>query len=135
VLREQGEWNVPAIVLGVRVDRAGACTSRPKPPTPAPPASAASTTTRCTTCSGLKDNSWQSLYHFSMGVPVEDTRLTMQPVVRLGMNHEGHEDHEITVLKQMLRGPSCSSWFKEEPVVTPKSASDLLRASGSIFQD
>jgi len=28
---------------------------------------------------GLSDERWQSLYHFSMGVPVEDTRLTTDP--------------------------------------------------------
>jgi hypothetical protein len=27
----------------------------------------------------LADDRWQSLYHFSMGVPVEDTRLTTEP--------------------------------------------------------
>ena len=27
----------------------------------------------------LSDERWQSLYHFSMGVPVEDTRLTTEP--------------------------------------------------------
>jgi hypothetical protein len=28
---------------------------------------------------GLTGQTWQSLYHFSMGVPVEDTRLTTEP--------------------------------------------------------
>jgi len=28
---------------------------------------------------GLTGDTWQSLYHFSMGVPVEDTRLTTEP--------------------------------------------------------
>ncbi|MBI2827771.1 MAG: SagB/ThcOx family dehydrogenase [Acidobacteria bacterium] len=28
---------------------------------------------------GLTGHAWQSLYHFSMGVPVEDTRLTSEP--------------------------------------------------------
>jgi SagB-type dehydrogenase family enzyme len=28
---------------------------------------------------GLQGRAWQSLYHFSMGVPVEDTRLTSEP--------------------------------------------------------
>jgi hypothetical protein len=28
---------------------------------------------------GLSGREWQSLYHFSMGVPVEDTRLTSEP--------------------------------------------------------
>jgi hypothetical protein len=28
---------------------------------------------------GLSGNAWQSLYHFSMGMPVEDTRLTTEP--------------------------------------------------------
>jgi len=28
---------------------------------------------------GLSGDTWQSLYHFSMGVPVEDTRLTTEP--------------------------------------------------------
>jgi hypothetical protein len=28
---------------------------------------------------GLSGRDWQSLYHFSMGVPVEDTRLTTEP--------------------------------------------------------
>jgi SagB-type dehydrogenase family enzyme len=28
---------------------------------------------------GLSDDRWQSLYHFSMGVPVEDSRLTIEP--------------------------------------------------------
>jgi hypothetical protein len=28
---------------------------------------------------GLAGPKWQSLYHFSMGVPVEDTRLTTEP--------------------------------------------------------
>jgi hypothetical protein len=28
---------------------------------------------------GLTGHGWQSLYHFSMGVPVEDTRLTSEP--------------------------------------------------------
>lgn len=28
---------------------------------------------------GISGNHWQSLYHFSMGVPVEDTRLTTEP--------------------------------------------------------
>jgi hypothetical protein len=27
----------------------------------------------------LSGEQWQSLYHFSMGVPVEDTRLTTEP--------------------------------------------------------
>ena len=28
---------------------------------------------------GLRDDAWQSLYHFSMGVPVDDGRLTTRP--------------------------------------------------------
>ena len=28
---------------------------------------------------GLSGNEWQSLYHFSMGIPVEDSRLTTEP--------------------------------------------------------
>ena len=28
---------------------------------------------------GLKDNTWQSLYHFTIGRPVEDPRLTTLP--------------------------------------------------------
>ena len=28
---------------------------------------------------GLSGSAWQSLYHFSMGMPVEDTRLTSEP--------------------------------------------------------
>jgi nitroreductase len=28
---------------------------------------------------GLTGHGWQSLYHFSMGMPVEDTRLTSEP--------------------------------------------------------
>ena len=28
---------------------------------------------------GLSGHEWQSLYHFSMGVPIEDTRLTTEP--------------------------------------------------------
>jgi nitroreductase len=28
---------------------------------------------------GLSGHAWQSLYHFSMGIPVEDTRLTTEP--------------------------------------------------------
>ena len=28
---------------------------------------------------GLEGRQWQSLYHFSMGMPVEDTRLTSEP--------------------------------------------------------
>ena len=28
---------------------------------------------------GLSGHAWQSLYHFSMGLPVEDTRLTTEP--------------------------------------------------------
>jgi hypothetical protein len=28
---------------------------------------------------GLRDSEWQSLYHFSMGVPVDDARLTTEP--------------------------------------------------------
>ena len=28
---------------------------------------------------GLRDMQWQSLYHFSMGVPVEDARITNEP--------------------------------------------------------
>jgi nitroreductase len=28
---------------------------------------------------GLKGRDWQSLYHFSMGLPVEDPRLTTEP--------------------------------------------------------
>ena len=28
---------------------------------------------------GLKDNTWQSLYHFTIGHPVEDPRLTTLP--------------------------------------------------------
>ena len=28
---------------------------------------------------GLSGMAWQSLYHFSMGVPVEDSRLTTEP--------------------------------------------------------
>ena len=55
------------------------CISRPKRPAPAAPASAASTTTRCTTCSGLTGHAFQSLYHFTIGMPVEDTRLTTEP--------------------------------------------------------
>jgi SagB-type dehydrogenase family enzyme len=29
---------------------------------------------------GLSGNEWQSLYHFSMGLPIEDTRLTTEPM-------------------------------------------------------
>ena len=28
---------------------------------------------------GLTGHEWQSLYHFSMGIPLEDTRLTTEP--------------------------------------------------------
>jgi hypothetical protein len=28
---------------------------------------------------GLSGHGWQSLYHFSMGLPVEDSRLTSEP--------------------------------------------------------
>jgi hypothetical protein len=28
---------------------------------------------------GLKDDAWQSLYHFTVGLPVEDPRLTTLP--------------------------------------------------------
>src|SRR4029453_16264782 len=28
---------------------------------------------------GLEGRSWQSLYHFSMGMPVDDSRLTSEP--------------------------------------------------------
>jgi hypothetical protein len=28
---------------------------------------------------GLSGRAWQSLYHFSMGVPVDDERLTTEP--------------------------------------------------------
>jgi len=28
---------------------------------------------------GLSDDRWQSLYHFSMGLPLEDSRLTTEP--------------------------------------------------------
>ena len=28
---------------------------------------------------GLSGHEWQSLYHFSMGMPIEDTRLTTEP--------------------------------------------------------
>jgi hypothetical protein len=28
---------------------------------------------------GLRGQAWQSLYHFSMGMPLEDTRLTTEP--------------------------------------------------------
>ena len=28
---------------------------------------------------GLSGRGWQSLYHFSMGLPVDDTRLTSEP--------------------------------------------------------
>jgi hypothetical protein len=28
---------------------------------------------------GLTGHEWQTLYHFSMGVPIEDTRLTSEP--------------------------------------------------------
>ena len=28
---------------------------------------------------GLTGHAWQSLYHFSIGAPVEDTRLTSEP--------------------------------------------------------
>ena len=28
---------------------------------------------------GLSGHAWQSLYHFSMGLPIEDTRLTTEP--------------------------------------------------------
>jgi hypothetical protein len=31
---------------------------------------------------GLAGHEWQSLYHFSMGMPVEDTRLTTEPGYR-----------------------------------------------------
>ena len=31
---------------------------------------------------GLSGHDWQSLYHFSMGMPVEDTRLTTDPATR-----------------------------------------------------
>jgi SagB-type dehydrogenase family enzyme len=43
---------------------------------------------------GLKGDEWQSLYHFSMGEPVEDTRLTTEPGYEWESNHEGHEDHK-----------------------------------------
>ena len=29
---------------------------------------------------GLSGNEWQSLYHFSMGLPIEDTRLTTEAI-------------------------------------------------------
>lgn len=35
---------------------------------------------------GIEGRSWQSLYHFSMGMPIEDPRLTNEPGY-----HEGHE--------------------------------------------
>jgi hypothetical protein len=28
---------------------------------------------------GITGRDWQSLYHFSMGVPIDDTRLTTEP--------------------------------------------------------
>jgi hypothetical protein len=28
---------------------------------------------------GLSGHQWQTLYHFSMGLPVDDTRLTTEP--------------------------------------------------------
>jgi hypothetical protein len=28
---------------------------------------------------GLSGDAWQDLYHFSMGLPIEDTRLTSEP--------------------------------------------------------
>lgn len=39
---------------------------------------------------GLIGHEWQSLYHFSMGMPIDDDRLTTEP----GYPWEGHEDHE-----------------------------------------
>ena len=33
---------------------------------------------------GLSGHAWQSLYHFSMGLPVEDTRLTTRAWLRVG---------------------------------------------------
>ena len=47
----------------------------------APPASAATSTTPCTMSLGLKDHAFQSLYHFTVGTPVEDTRLTTIPAI------------------------------------------------------
>ena len=48
-------------------------------PACAAPASAVSTTIRSTTCSGSTGHTFQSLYHFTIGTPVEDTRLTTEP--------------------------------------------------------
>ena len=31
------------------------------------------------TCSGLRDDRFQSLYHFTVGGPIEDPRLTTLP--------------------------------------------------------
>ena len=76
-LRERGEWFYRRLfwecgmigqVLYLEAEAAGARA----------PASAASTTTPCTTA-GAGGHAWQSLYHFSMGMPVDDARLTTEP--------------------------------------------------------
>ncbi len=37
---------------------------------------------------GLTGHAWQSLYHFSMGMPVDDPRLTTEPGYAWELNHE-----------------------------------------------
>jgi SagB-type dehydrogenase family enzyme len=43
---------------------------------------------------GLSGDTWQSLYHFSMGIPVDDTRLTTEP----GYPWEEEDEVAITAL-------------------------------------
>jgi hypothetical protein len=40
---------------------------------------------------GLADSAWQSLYHFTVGRPVEDPRLTTLPPYE-HLEHSGHAD-------------------------------------------
>ena len=68
-----------AICSGNRASSGRCCTWKPKLPARARPASAVSMTIPSTTCSGSTDHAFQSLYHFTVGVPVEDPRLTTEP--------------------------------------------------------
>ena len=70
---------LPPAVLGMRPHRPGVVSRSRSGRRPRNTASAATTTTPCTTLLGLSGHEWQSLYHFSMGLPVEDTRLTTEP--------------------------------------------------------
>ena len=74
---------LPPALLGVRHDRPGAYLE-------AEAAGARGTGIGCFyddavhELLGLSGREWQSLYHFSMGMPVDDPRLTTEPGLLLG---------------------------------------------------